>query len=617
MSRSQAMKNSVPILWRVLRYLWPTVKLERPLIAGSLSALLVASLIRLLEPWPLKFVFDRIISTDGVAAEKGIAIVDNLSPMALLLIAAVAVVAVTGLRAAMEYLQSVGFAIIGNRTLTSLREKLYRHVQRLSLQFHSQARSGDLIARVTTDMSMLKDAAVTAVLPLVARVLTVVCMVVVMFLMEWRLALIAVGTAPLFWLITVGQGRRVHQAARKQRKCDGALTATVAESLSGVRVVQALSLEEVFARDFTSRNTKSLKEGVKTSRMSARLERYTDVIIGVATATVLLGGGRLVITGFISPGDLLVFLYYLKQTLRPARDFAKYTARLAKAAAAGERVLELMERVPDVDDLPDACDAPSFRGKVRFENVSFAYNPECRILKNISFDVQPGQTVALVGPSGIGKSTLISLILRLYDPLEGKVMIDGEDVRHYTLASLRSQISVVMQDSILFSGSIADNIGYTVPEATRDQIEEAAEIANADSFIRMFPEGFDTMVGERGETLSYGQRQRMAIARAAIRKSPILILDEPLSGLDEDNELLVAVALSRLSADRTTFLITHDVQAASAADRILYLQDGRLAEFGTHAELMSADGPYARLYRLQTTNPRTESDHSLTSASQQ
>lgn len=616
MSRPQSMKKSVPILWRVLRYLWPTVKRERPLIAGSMSALLAASLLRLLEPWPLKFVFDRIISTEDAAAGRGLGFIGDLSPMALLLIAAVAVVAITGLRAAMEYFQSVGFAIIGNRTLISLREKLYRHVQRLSLQFHSQARSGDLIARVTTDMSMLKDAAVTAVLPLVARALTVACMVLVMFLMEWRLALIAVGIAPLFWLITVGQGRRVHQAARKQRKCDGALTATVAESLSGVRVVQALSLEEVFARDFANRNKKSLKEGVKTSRMSARLERYVDVIIGVGTAAVLLGGGRLVVTGVISPGDLLVFLYYLKHTLRPARDFAKYTARLAKAAAAGERVLELMERVPDVDDLPDACDAPAFRGTVRFENVSFAYDSACPILKNISFEVRPGQTVALVGPSGIGKSTLVSLVLRLYDPVEGKVTVDGEDVRRYTLASLRSQISVVMQDSILFAGSVADNIAYTVPDATREQIEEAAEIANADCFIRGFPEGFDTMVGERGETLSYGQRQRMAIARAAIRKSPILILDEPLSGLDEDNELLVAVALARLSADRTTFLITHDVQAASAADRILYLQDGRLAEFGTHAELMSADGPYARLYRLQTGNSRTESDHPLASASQ-
>jgi ATP-binding cassette subfamily B protein len=248
---------------------------------------------------------------------------------------------------------------------------------------------------------------------------------------------------------------------------------------------------------------------------------------------------------------------------------------------------------------------------VQFENVSFAYEPASFVLKNVTFALEPGESVALVGPSGIGKSTLVSLVLRLYDPAEGRVLIDGEDVRRYKVASLRSQISVVMQDSILFSGTIAENIAYTAPDATHAEIAQAAKLAGAASFIHALPDGLETQVGERGETLSYGQRQRLAIARAAIRESPILILDEPLAGLDEENEQLVADALARLAAGRTTFLVTHDLLRASRADRIVYLQDGRLVEQGTHRELMAAGGSYARLYRLQLAEPLPDTDNRL------
>jgi len=602
MGRPLTLRDSLPGLGRLTRRFWPYLGRERPLIVASLLALYVEIGLRLLEPWPLKVVLDRVVATARGRAFHRLPILDAVDPGTVLALSALAVIVFAGLRALAAYYNTVGFALVGNRVLTAVRSELYGHLQRLSLSFHTGARSGDLIVRVTSDVGLLQDVAVTALLPLFANALTLVGMAAVMIWLNAPLTLLALATGPLFWVFTTRRSRRIRETARRQRQQEGAMAATAAESIGAVKVIHALSLEGTFARAFTGQSRKNLATGVYATRLSAGLERTVDLLIAVGTALVLWFGARLVQRGTMTPGDLIVFLAYLKNAYRPVKDFVKYTGRLAKASAAGERVLDLLDRTPDVRDLPGAVPAPALRGAVRFEGISFAYEPGRPALEQVDCEVQPGQHVALVGPSGSGKSTFVSLILRLYDPTAGRVLIDGRDIRDYTLASLRAQTSVVLQDSILFAATIRDNIAYGAPGAPPEAIEAAARIANAHAFIEALPHGYDTVVGERGVTLSSGQRQRIAIARAAIRRAPVLIFDEPTTGLDGESERAVIEALDRLAQGWTTFLITHDLRLAARADLILYLEDGRVRERGTHLELLQADGCYASLYRVQTAN---------------
>src|SRR6266481_1045832 len=599
MARPQTIQESLPTLWQILRRFRPYVRKQKAVIGASFVALFAEIALRLVEPWPLKLVFDHVIVAKHHGHGLKIAHLTALDANTTLTVAALAVVAITGLRSLADYLNTVGFALAGNRVLTEVRNDLYRHLQCLSLSFHNQSKGGDLTLRVMSDIGVLTDVTTGAALPLLGSFLLMLGMAGLMLWLSWKLALIALVAFPLFGISVSRLTRRITDLSRSQRLHEGAMAATAAETIGAIKVVQALSLEEAFAETFSQANHRSLADGLEANRLSATLSRTLDLQIAVATAAVLWAGARSTLSGALTAGELVVFLSYLKSTFRPLQDFAKNSRRLSKAVTAGERVIHVLDQVPETRDLPGAVRAGELLGAIQFQEVGFAYEPGRAVLERVDLDLKAGQHVALVGKSGSGKSTLVSLILRLYNATSGTIRIDGRDIREYTLDSLRGQISVVLQDSLLFAASIRDNIAYGAPDPTDEGIEAAARLANAHQFISSLPEGYDTVVGERGVTLSSGQRQRISIARAAIRRAPILILDEPTTGLDNENSRAVIEALERLAQGRTTFLITHNLQQAAGCDLILYLERGDIIERGSHQELMKRNGLYASLYRMR------------------
>ena len=597
--KDKQLTESLPILNRLRKRIWPGMRKQRRVVAGSMGVLVAEMFMRLLEPWPTSLVIDYVLAPKLEAGAPPLEALKSLSPDTLILLAGVALVSVAGLRGLSRYLSAVGFALVGTRLMTEVRRQLYEHVQSLSLGFHARSRAGDMLIRVIGDVGMMRDIAVTALLPLLANLLILAGMLTVMFWMNAQLTLVALAVAPLFLLTTVNLGRKIQTVSRKQRRVEGQLATTASEALGAIQTVQALSLDDAFADAFGDQAERDLSQGVKGKRLSARLERTADVLSAVAQAAVLVMGARLVLRAELSVGELLVFLSYLKTGFRPVRNFAKYSARLSRASAAAERVLELFEIEPEVRDQPDAVEAPALEGALRLEDVTFGYEPGHPILRGVSVDIPAGSRVALVGPSGSGKSTILSLLLRLHDPSEGRVVVDGRDVRDYTLASLRGQISVALQDPILFAVSVRDNIAYGASQASPDAVEPAARTANAHDFIETLPEGYETVVGERGVSLSRGQRQRIALARCAVREGPILLLDEPFTGLDEESRQAVFVGLDQLARGRTSVLVTHELADAVACDLILFLEHGQVVEQGTHDELMQAGGRYAALFAAQ------------------
>ncbi|MGB3405720.1 MAG: ABC transporter ATP-binding protein [Microcoleaceae cyanobacterium] len=603
------MKNKTPInikqglsgIFRIIRTFLPQIRQQSGLITVSFLALLAETGLRLLEPWPLKFIFDEIIFKEFHVENLRVPLLDHLSIINLLTLLVIALVITALLRGTMAYVSTAGIAVAATRIMSEIRANLYSHLQSLSLSFHSKAKTGDLITRVTYDIERLREVTVVAALPLIINTLTMVGMLGVMMWLNLQLALITVAIFPLFLITTATMSKRIHRVAKKQRKREGMMAANAAEVISAIKVVQALSLQSRLEKTFAKQNKKSLNESAKTQKLRAGQERTVEVLVALATALVLWRGVQLVMKNTVTPGDLLVFITYLKVAFKPMRQLAKYTGQIAKAIASGERIIDLLEIIPEVRDTKGSYPAPAFQGRVEFRQVSFAYEDRRNTINNLSLTVFPGQKVALVGASGGGKSTLMSLLLRLYDPIEGQVLIDGHDIREYTLDSLRKQISIVLQDSILFAASIKDNIAYGCVNATDKEIEMAARLANAHDFIMSLPAGYDTVVGERGATLSGGQRQRIAIARAAIRQAPIIILDEPTVGLDNHSKRLVTDALDRLTQASTTFLITHDLKTAQNADLIFYLENGKIVEQGTYKQLMKLGQNYASLYRLQET----------------
>jgi ATP-binding cassette subfamily B protein len=598
--RPEGLRDALPGLNRVLAHLAPYIRGQRGLIAGGATAMIAAVLAKLAEPWPLKIVIDHVVPVGaGGAPGTGIAAIDTLTMDQLLAVVAVGLVLAIGLRALFEYLATIAFALAGARILTRVRGDLFRHLQALPLSFHQTARTGDLTVRLISDIGMLKETAVTALMPLAVNTLVLAGMVGIMLWVDWQLALIALAPLPLLWLSTVKFGRRIQTVSRKTRATEGEMAATASEALSGIRTVQALGLEAGMQQSFAGANDAALTQDVKAKRLAAGLERLVDLLLAGAIAMVLYFGARSVMDGRITPGDLLVFITYLKNTFRPVRDYAKFSARLAKATAAGERVVELLQTRSTLADRPGAPALATSGAAILFENVRFGHGGK-PVLDALSLAIPPSQSVALTGHSGAGKSTLLGLALRLADPESGRIMIDGQDLREVTQDSLRRAFAFIPQETVLFRASVADNIAIAAGrKVTRAEIEAACRLAAAHDFIAALPEGYDTILAERGATLSAGQRQRLSLARGALRDAPILVLDEPTVGLDAESEALVSAAIWRLAEGRTTLIVTHDLALAARADRVVCLAEGRVAEDGTHAELLAQGGSYAQLWATQ------------------
>lgn len=590
---------------RILRAFGPHIAREKSLLIPGAIATLLATIMDLLQPWPLKFIYDHIFLGRAGHHLPDWKILQTSDSRLLLGILALSFIAISIAGAVASYASTVLLSVAASNVIAEIRDMLFSHLERLSLAFHSRQKTGDLITRVTYDTDRLRDVSVTAALPFLTTALTLVAMVGVMFWMNWQLTLIAIFALPAFLVAVTRLTKRLKEGARQQRLREGVIAATTTEALGSIRVVQALSLQKVFAAVFASTNKNSLQEGVRVQRLSAGLERTVEMFAAFGVAVALWFGGQMAVDKVITPGFLIVFIAYLRRTFRPMRQLAKYVGQIAKALASGERVVDLLEAKPEIEDSPDAIDAGRVRGALRLENVWFEYEPGKPVLRDINLAIEPGQHVAIVGPSGSGKSTLASLLPRFYDPVQGRILLDGRDIREYKLDSLRSQVSVVLQDSVLFAVSVRDNIRFGSLDASSEEIVEAACLANAHDFIQELPEGYETILGERGASLSGGQRQRVAVARAAVRKAPILILDEPTAELDGKNESEVNRALSRLSQGRTTLWISHHLAAVSHADLIVYLSEGRIVEKGTHDQLMALDCQYASTYRLQEaeTNP--------------
>lgn len=609
--------------WSVAYRLRDYIRPERMIVIGSLVALLLSTAMRLLKPLPLAFVVDHVL-LDGVKlsadeashaaaqqtpAHQGLidTLLASVNTTYLLWGCAAAVIVIALLMAAASYISTVGLALAGSHILSHVRKDLFAHLQRLSLRFHSQARTGDLTMRLINDIAMLREAVITALMPMLANIFILLGMFGMMLYLNWRLTSLALLAVPLMWWSTTRASRKIHEVSRAQRKREGSMASKAAEYIASIRTVQSLSLEQETMRSFAGDDAESRKQNVQSKRLSAGLERRVDIIIAVISALVLLNGSYSVLHGDMSTGDLIIFMSYLNNSFRPVREYAKYTGRLSKALAAGERVVNLLDEQPDIHDKPNAEVLTSARGEIRFDHVKFSYDMQdeepLAVLKDMDFLIKPGEKIAIVGPSGAGKSTITSLLLRLYEPKEGCVCLDGKNIQDYTIASLRSQIAIVPQDNLLFGLSVRENIALgavnQAEKITDEEIIQAAKLANAHDFITALPQGYDTILSERGGSLSGGQRQRIAIARAAMNKSAVLILDEPTVGLDQENEAHVISALENLMQNRTTLMITHDLALAAKTDRILFINNGTIEEQGNHQQLLAQGGNYANWWKLQ------------------
>ena len=579
--------------WRdarvIARYFRKDVRKRRRALAGGAFFGFIYAAARVAEPWPLKVVFDQVLF--GKPARGIIATLFTpfgSSPYAMLSAAGLALGLIGVVRGISYYYEDFLLSRAAQQIVYAIRTRLYRHLHRLPLSFHQQRKTGDTLVRLSSDIILMRDVLVDAIVSLGTGLILLLMMIAVMALVDPLLTAVALLVMPAIFALAFFYGRRIRVNSQNQRKREGQVAAAMHEAISAMAVVQLHGAGEREQERFHEFNRRSLKQGVAATRLEARMYRSVELTLAAGLAVMLSLGTIRALQGALTPGELIVFISYLRAAYRPLQRASKTVQRAAKALAAAERVVEVLEVEPALQDAPDAHPAPPLRGEIAFDHVDFAYGSGEQVLNDITFTIEPGRHVAVVGSSGSGKSTLLSLVPRLFDPSSGRVTVDGLDVSRLTLESLRSQVSLVLQESVLFGLSIAENIRYGCPDATDEEVEAAARAARVHEVVMSFPEGYETVLSERGQTLSGGQRQRIALARALVRRTPILLLDEPTTGLDAGTQAeIVSVLRDELLRDSTTVVIaTHDSRLIQAADEVVVLENGRVAERGGYDQLL-------------------------------
>jgi subfamily B ATP-binding cassette protein MsbA len=543
-----------------------------------------SGLSNVIVPWLIKDVIDKVLANKDVYTL-------NLIVIGILVLFV--------LRGVFFFGQSYLMSYVGQKIVIDIREKLYRHLQRLSLSYYDRNKTGIIMSNLTNDVTALQTAIAGNLVSFVQEVVILVGSLVSMVYLNWRLTLLTLIIVPLVLLTIHFFGARLRQAGHEVQGKIADITALLQEAISGIRIIRSFNREEYEIKKFITQNDYNFQAVMKTTKLTSMLTPFVEFFAAVAVTGIIWYGGISVINGDMTAGALIAFLIYAINLANPVRRISDIYGNVQKSLGAADRVFETLDTKPDVEESINAVELPQVQGHVEFDNVYFSYDSEHAALQNFNLTINPGQVVALVGPSGAGKSTVANLLPRFYDVERGSLTIDGIDIRNVTFSSLRRQIGLVPQETMLFNASVMENILYGRLDATEEEVILAAKAANADEFIRQLPDGYNTVVGDRGNSLSGGQRQRIAIARAILKNPRILILDEATSALDTESEKIVQAALDRLMKGRTAVVIAHRLSTVRNADKIVVIDKGRIAEVGTHEQLLAKKGLYANLYAVQ------------------
>ncbi len=589
---------------RFLKYLRPHWKT----MAIAFLATMGAVGMNVLAPVPIKLIFD-VVLTDAMAdTTVGMWFSEHAStPTTALAIICGGILLIAAGLSTFAYLRDVLLAQTGQNVVGKLRHDLFRHMQKLSPDVFESRRTGDLLLRMTGDIQMLRQVLVNACITLGENILTIVAFISVMFYLNPGLAAVAVAALPLIAFSAVRISKRINKATKSQREKEGFVASIAHEVLGAMTVVQAFNREKSELQRFARQNRASIRAGVRTTRLEARLFRVVALASAATLCGVLYFGVRSVLAEEMTAGDLLIFVAYVRALNKPLRKLSKLAGQTAKATACGLRIAEILNIPPAIRDAPDAIVATELQGRIELDRVSFNYPDGTKALSDVSLRIEPDERIAIVGRSGAGKSTLMKLLLRFYDVVEGEIRIDDVDLRKYTVASLRDHMAVVQQDTVLFGLTIAENIALGCESADPRAIRKAARTVDAHAFIKQLPEGYETTLSERGTTLSGGQRQRIALARALLRPAPILILDEPATGLDAQSARTAEDSLMFNRAGKTTLVICHDLSAMERFDRIIVLDHGCVAGIGPHAELLGHCDSYTEMFEAWAVRPQPRS----------